>query len=84
MNKTLKYTIQSLALLIYGILAWRNFDNVYKYFYLVVLCCFLTVISLLYVFFNRKTITADESHFEFISIFVYVVVIIIVSMWFLM
>ncbi|MBE6116625.1 MAG: hypothetical protein E7187_07390 [Erysipelotrichaceae bacterium] len=84
MTKVHKYLIQSIALLIFGRYVLLNRETVNPYFALVVLCCRETVITLLYVFVNRKTISKDESQWEFISIYAYIVVIVIVSMFFLM
>ncbi len=84
MTKIHKYVIQTLALLIFGryVLIFR--ETVNPYFALVVLCCAEIVVTLLYVFVNRKTISKDESQWEFITIYAYICVIVIVSMFFLM
>ncbi len=84
MNKMHKYVIQALAILIFGLYVLINRDTVNPYFALVILCCAEIVITLLYLFANRKTLTKDESTLDFISIYAYIVVIVIISMWFLM
>ena len=84
MNKMHKYVIQALAILIFGLYVLINRDTVNPYFALVILCCVEIVITLLYLFANRKTLTKDESTLDFISIYAYIVVIVIISMWFLM
>jgi hypothetical protein len=84
MNKIHKYVIQTLALVIFGAYVLINREDVNPYFALVMLCCRETVITLLYVFVNRKNLSRDESQWEFICIYAYIVVIIIVSMFFLM
>ena len=84
MNKMHKYVIQALAILIFGLYVLINRDTVNPYFALVILCCVEIVITLLYLLANRKTLTKDESTLDFISIYAYIVVIVIISMWFLM
>ena len=84
MTKIHKYVIQTLALAIFGRYVLINRETVNPYFALVMLCCAEVVITLLYVFVNRKTITKDESQWEFISIYAYICVIVIISMFFLM
>ncbi len=84
MNKMHKYVIQALAILIFGLYVLINRNTVNPYFALVILCCVEIVITLLYLFANRKTLTKDESTLDFISIYAYIVVIVIISMWFLM
>ena len=84
MTKIYKYVIQTLALAIFGLYVLSNRESVNPYFALVLLCMAEIVITLLYVFVNRKTIPKDESQWEFISIYAYIVVIVIVSMFFLM
>ena len=84
MTKIHKYVIQTLALLIFVRYILINRETVNPYFALVLLCCREIVITLLYVFVNRKSIPKDESQWEFISIYAYICVIVIVSMFFLM
>ena len=84
MTKVHKYIIQTLAILLYGILLFTQGDIINPYFYLVVLCVVEIAVTLLYIFLNRKTISKDESTWDFISIYAYIVVIIIVSMFFLL
>ena len=84
MTKIHKYVIQTLALAIFGRYLLLNRDTVNPYFALVMLCCGEIVITLLYVFVNRKTISKLDSQWEFISIYAYICVIVIISMFFLM
>ena len=73
-----------LALVLYAIISvnvW-NEENA-RYFYLIVLCFVETLISLLYVFFNRKTLTRQAAKPEFISIAVYMITAVIIYAVFL-
>ena len=84
MTKIHKYIIQALAILIFGVYVLLNRETVNPYFALVLLCCVEIVITLLYLAVNRRKLTKDESTLDFISIYAYIAVIIIISMWFLM
>jgi len=81
MNYGLKNTISALAILIFCIMAYASWDvgNV-RFAYLVIMCLVQIVINLLYLFFNRTTLSRRQALAELIGIAVYTAVAIVVAL----
>ena len=77
MNNNKKLIIQALAVVIFSILLYREWDNEDARFFYVELLCFIEVlVQMLYLFFNRKTINEDERSKEVIATLIYAIVMV--------
>ena len=77
MTNNRKILIQSLAMVIFAIILYRNWEAYdVKVFYLELLCIVEIIIQFLYIFFNRKKLSKDERDRELIIVIIYLIVMV--------
>jgi hypothetical protein len=81
MTSRIKNIIAALAVGVYCLLAVTTSDQIIlRFIYLIVLCGVEIIISLLYLFFNRHTLTKKEAKMELIFIGVYTVIAVVIAL----
>ena len=83
MTQNLKLIIQALYLVVNAILIYQSIDiEGARFFYVMVLCFGEAIISLAYVFFNRKKLSKQDKLKEYLIIMMFILAAIFM-MWFI-